>query len=75
MSNKSKSAAVRAAKRNSSKKTRQQGDKIVRDAVQALHAEKAIDAAEAAEVDKASQKGAVRLTGALTQVAAEPAAG
>ena len=50
MSRQGQAAATRAIKRNNTKRERQNGDKIVRDAVDAMHAEMA-EAAETAKSD------------------------
>lgn len=55
MSKKSRAAAARAEKRNGVKKERQRGDKVVREAVDAMHAETAEEAAIAAENDQSDE--------------------
>lgn len=52
MSNRSRAAAARTEKRNNGKKVRQLGAKTVRDAVDAMHADKAEAAAEAVKNDQ-----------------------
>lgn len=52
MSNQSRAAAARAEKRKGVKKVRQSGAKAVRDAVDAMHAEKVEIAAGAAKNDQ-----------------------
>ena len=52
MNDKSRAAAARVKKRNNTKKGRQIGGKIVRSAVNAMHAEAAEVAAEAAKDDQ-----------------------
>lgn len=57
MSNKSRAVATRAGKRNKVKTERQKGDQAVRDAVNAMHAEMAEAAAEAAKDDQDELEG------------------
>ena len=52
MSNKGRAIATRAEKHNGVKKERQRGDKAVRDAMNAMHAEAAEEAAEVATNDQ-----------------------
>lgn len=49
MSDRGRAAAARAMKRNDAKRARQEGDKVVRDAIHAMN----VEAAEATERDTA----------------------